>query len=82
VPCELFSELGREIVQRSPLRHTWAVELANGFLGYVPTPEAFTRGGYECCFGFQSRLEPQAGPKLVEAALRLLTQLKSEGETS
>jgi hypothetical protein len=80
VPCELFSEWGREIVNRSPQRHTFAVELANGMCGYVPLPESFEHGGYECCLGYQSRLEPQAGRLMVEAALDLLNRLAQKAE--
>lgn len=73
VPCELFSALGHKIINSSPIENTWVVALANGYSGYIPTPEAFAHGGYECSFGFQCRLEPQAGPKMVAAALRLLS---------
>jgi hypothetical protein len=76
VPCELFSVLGREIIERSPVRRTWVVEHANGMFGYVPPQDAFERGGYECCLAYQSRLEPQAGHLMVEAALRLLAQIQ------
>lgn len=75
VPCELFSVLGHEIIDRSPVARTWTVEHANGMHGYVPPQDAFERGGYECCLAYQSRLEPQAGHLMVEAALRLLAQV-------
>jgi hypothetical protein len=82
VPCELFSALGHEIIDHSPIRRTWAVEHANGMFGYVPPQDAFERGGYECCLGYQSRLEPQAGHLMVEAALRLLTQMNGQQSVS
>lgn len=74
-PCELFSTLGHELLDRSPVRHTLAVEQANARFGYVPPEESFTRGGYECCLALTSRLEPRAGHTMVETSLRLLHQL-------
>jgi hypothetical protein len=48
------------------------VGLANGMVGYVPTPEAFRRGGYETTFADASRLAPEAGEMLFDAAISLL----------
>ena len=46
-PCETFVEIGLEIKQKSPLRPTFTIELANGYNGYLPTPEHHELGGYE-----------------------------------
>jgi hypothetical protein len=51
------------------------VTLANGWHGYVPTEDAFSRGGYEPRFAFPSRLVPEAGEVLVGAALAQLQEL-------
>jgi neutral ceramidase len=69
IPAEYFVEYGLELRQRSPLPHTFVVELANDCLGYVPTPQAFDEGGYE---GTSARFTRDAGPLLAEAALRLV----------
>ncbi len=45
VPCEVFAETGLEIKQRSSLRPTFVIELANGFNGYLPTPQQHEWGG-------------------------------------
>jgi len=71
-PCELFSRFGRRLREESPLPHLLLVEQANGHHGYVPHPDDFPRGGYECCFAQQSRLAPDAGPRMTDAALGLL----------
>lgn len=76
VPGELFSALGRDILADAPGGMRWVVELANGFYGYLPMPAAFARGGYECCLGYQSRLEPAAGEKIAAAARRLAAGLR------
>ncbi|ADB52858.1 hypothetical protein [Conexibacter woesei] len=74
-PVELFAELGIATKRRSAFPHTMVATLANGWHGYAPTVTAFERGGYEPRLGQQSRLEEQAGPKLVEAAGVLLSEL-------
>lgn len=39
-PGELFSELGMEIKQRSPFKHTFILSVTNGSIGYIPTRQA------------------------------------------
>jgi hypothetical protein len=72
LPVELFTALGDDIKAGSPFRHTFLATLANGWHGYVPTLEAFSRGGYEPRFAYPSRLAEDAGERLVEAALAVL----------
>jgi len=43
---ELFCEFGIELKRRFAPRPTFVVGYANGFIGYVPDPEDFARGGY------------------------------------
>ncbi len=43
---ELFCEFGLELKARFAPRPTFVVGYANGFIGYVPDPEDFERGGY------------------------------------
>ena len=47
IPCEVFAETGLEIKQKSPFHPTFTIELANGYNGYLPTPEQHELGGYE-----------------------------------
>jgi hypothetical protein len=74
-PCELFSELGLRVKEASPFSTTVICELANGYVGYVPTRQAFDHGGYEPRFAYSSRLVPEAGDLMTDAALELLHQL-------
>jgi len=57
---------------------TLVAELANGWHGYVPTPEAFAHGGYEPRFDSTSRLDPGAGDTMTDAAIALLRKLASK----
>jgi neutral ceramidase len=72
VPAEYFVENGLKIKERSWPRRALVVELANGFVGYVPHREAFLRGGYETTFCGWSKLAPEAGNILADAALDLV----------
>jgi len=77
IPAELFVEFGLEIKLRSPIQPTFVIELANGVVGYVPTPKAFARGGYETRTASSSKLVPEAGDQIVAAALAALTELQA-----
>jgi len=73
LPGEVFVELGLAIKQASPFRNTLVVELCNNDIGYVPTRKAFVEGSYEVV---NSRVQSGGGEMLVEAAARLLKELK------
>lgn len=47
IPCEVFVEIGLSIKKNSPFKPTVVVSLANGYFGYLPTPEQHALGGYE-----------------------------------
>jgi hypothetical protein len=70
--AEYFCEYGLRIKQASPFKPTWVVSLANEWIGYVPTAQAFVGGGYEPRTARSSKLAPDAGQRLVEAALKAL----------
>ena len=73
-PSEYFCEFGLDIKAHSQFPCTYVVELANGCIGYVPTPEAMGPhgGGYEPRLAMTSKLVPEAGRMIVDASLELL----------
>jgi hypothetical protein len=79
VPAELFVHLGLQIKQRLAkrgIRPTFVLGYANGNIGYVPTRDAYGRGGYEVetahrFYGYSSCVAPEAGERIVECAVRL-----------
>jgi hypothetical protein len=74
-PVELFTAFGRRVKSASPFAATFIATLANGWHGYAPTLEAFSRGGYEPRFAYPSRLVPEAGDWMTDAAISLLVSL-------
>ena len=46
-PVELFCEISINVRDHSPYPHTFYFGYANGWLGYLPTRQAFAEGGYE-----------------------------------
>jgi len=74
IPCETFVEIGLDIKARSPLHHTFTIELANGHYGYLPTPRQHRLGGYETWLG-SCTLEINASEKITENLLAMLGEL-------
>jgi len=46
-PIELFCEIATAVRERSPFTHTFYFGYTDGWIGYLPTKEAFAEGGYE-----------------------------------
>lgn len=77
-PGELFCQYGLEIKEGSSYAFTMVVEQTNGALGYIPTLEDYTVGGYECWYGEHSNLSMQAGEMIRDASLKLLQSREGE----
>lgn len=73
LPGEIFVELGLEIKAKSPFRHTFIAELANGAIGYIPNAKAYEEGNYE---PVSARCAKGSGEALAETALKLLREVK------
>ena len=76
-PAEYFCRFGLNIKERSQFPFTYVVELANGCIGYVPTPEALGPGGggYEPRLAMSSRLVAEAGQAIEDASVQLADSL-------
>jgi hypothetical protein len=74
-PCETFVETGLAIKRSSPLPLTFTIELANGYNGYLPTPEQHALGGYETWRAKSSYLSVDAEPKVRSTLLKLLDEV-------
>ncbi len=68
-PAELFCAYGMQARAHSPFTTTLVLGLANGFIGYVPTPNVYTEGGYEC---EATQVAPEAGEQLCQTMIDAL----------
>ncbi len=75
-PCEVFAETGLAIKNQSPIQHTFNIELANGYGGYLPNRHQHQLGGYETWPARSSMLEVAAEEKIRVELLRLLSELR------
>lgn len=82
IPCEVFVEIGLELKEKSPFKPTFTISLANGYNGYLPTPEHHQLGGYETWRARSSYLEVGASPKITQTLFQLLDNLKNSQTTN
>lgn len=74
-PGEVFLEFGHQVMY-STQRDLMIFGLANGYVGYIPTEEAFSQGGYEIKTSrCSSRFAPKAGQILADACIRLTKEI-------
>jgi hypothetical protein len=74
IPFEVFTQIGLDIKDKSPFEDTFTVELANGWNGYLPTPEQHELGGYETWLG-TNFVQKDASVKITEQLLGMLEEL-------
>ena len=74
-PCESFAQVGLDIKQQSPFKLTMNIGLANGYSGYLPTPEQHELGGYETWPSRWSFLEVNASRKITKTIAELLKEV-------
>lgn len=79
LPGETFTEFGLEIKSKSPFKYNMISSLANAGVGYVPTRDAYARGGYEPKITSSGKVAPGTGEKLCEEALKLLALVWGNG---
>jgi len=75
VPAEYFTQLGLDIKNRSPFRHTCVADLANDWIGYLPDLEAHKLGGYQVWTGYHSFAEPGTGERIADEVVMMLQEL-------
>ncbi|HGJ66419.1 TPA: hypothetical protein ENS27_13735 [bacterium] len=90
IPAEYFVELQLDIKKRSPFKRTFVSELANGWVGYIPTKKAFDENikdvpadtmkqfdhkGYEVRSALSRGFLPGVGEVMADKAVELLEKL-------
>lgn len=71
VPAEVFVEIGLT-VKRQARHKVFILGIANGYIGYLPTKEAYEVGGYEVV---SSKCRPEAADVLIESVVNLSNNL-------
>ena len=74
IPFETFVEIGLDLKKRSPSPRTMVISIANGYNGYLPTPEQHKLGGYETWFG-TCKVQEDASVVLTSNLLEMLAEL-------
>lgn len=77
MPFEVFTEIGLELKQRSPIQPLLNISIANGAHGYLPTPDQHRLGGYETWIGV-NKVQLDASVKMVDALVEMLGELAVE----
>jgi hypothetical protein len=72
-PVELFCEIAMTVRERSRFANTLYFGYTNGWLGYLPTAQAFAEGGYE---PKTSVFTPQAEKDVTEALVAFLQDVR------
>ena len=72
LPCEPFTDIGRDVKKGSPFAMTVFTCLTNGSFGYLPTAEGCTGDSYEST---STIFAPSAAERVVKAQLELIGSL-------
>lgn len=74
-PNEVFAASGLALKKDSPVKPMFTISLANGWYGYLPTPDQHPLGGYETWRSRTSYLAVDAEPKIRATLMEVLGEL-------
>ncbi len=72
VPGELFAEIGMKIKENSPFETTIIAGYANGYIGYIPTPETYESLSYESAIAI---IDKDSSQKLYNSIIDFLRNI-------
>ena len=75
-PGEFFVEYGLNTKRVSPFARTMTIELANDWIGYVPTEAGLAQGGYETWLARSARVASGAEKLFLDAAEDCLSRVR------
>jgi hypothetical protein len=75
LPGEFFVEYGLAIKRQSPFARTMTIELANDWIGYVPTDQGLDEGGYETWLARSAKVAKGAEELFISTALECLARV-------
>jgi len=76
-PGEPFVEGQLALKIASPAKETFVAHCTTQYVGYIPIPEAFPRGGHEVNMSYWAKLAPEALGMIVETTTGILNDLWS-----
>ncbi len=76
-PAELFCEYSKRIMMHFPDNPVISIQLANDYIGYMPTKEAVDAGGYSTDI-FSALTTPDGGEMYINRVTDLLNKLLEE----
>ena len=68
IPFETFAEIGLEIKAKNKPNPSFTISIANGYLGYLPTPRQHEWRGYEV---WTNRYEYEASVKIIDTLMKM-----------
>ena len=71
---EPFVEGQLRLKMESPAQHTYVAHCISHYTGYLPTRDAFPRGGHEVETRYWAKLAPEALDLAVDATVKLLRE--------
>ena len=74
-PCEVFTEIGLKVKQRSPLEKTFVFGVAGGMGGYIPTADEFKEGGYTV---LMTHFSPKCEDVLIDSSVELIRKVEGK----
>jgi hypothetical protein len=74
IPFETLVEIGLDVKKRSPFPRTMVIGIANGYNGYLPTPEQHKLGGYETWLG-TCKVQEDSSVTITNHLLEMLEEL-------
>ncbi|HBN78875.1 MAG TPA: hypothetical protein DD473_24300 [Planctomycetaceae bacterium] len=77
IPFETFAEIGLELKEKTPFADTFTIELANGWYGYLPTPEQHKLGGYETWMG-TNKVQFDASDLIEKTLFELMEEVSNK----
>ena len=83
LPGEFFVDYGRRVKAAAPRAPVLVAGCANDNLGYFPTRDAYSRGGYEVetayrYYGYAAAWSAEAGEAVAAAAAALVGRLAGD----
>jgi len=77
LPVEPFTKIGLELRKMSQTPENMVVGLANGWYGYLPTPDEFDLGGYETKLGPWSYLDENTSELILKTFKEMIEEIET-----